>query len=620
MALDGLLPRYGRPPALQDEIVLHRVLWDRPVALWPLYWRSRRNGAEDAGAVRLDRSGDLRIEPGATAAFNTYFGAVFERPWRLHTRAGAFTLSFAQEGAATVRVFRRFPGGARVLLHEEELGGPARIELSPEALHHRQVGLLWFEVTAGSGGAVLQRAEWGVTEAGSPPTAQLAVVICTFNRQAPLGAVLSALAEDRGLDEAVARVIVVNQGAPGLSAHPAVAPAAAALGTRLRVIEQANLGGAGGFGRGMLEALDDSTTTHICLLDDDVRVEPESLRRMAAFFTLAAGEPPVALGGHMLDGLQETVLYEAGAVVRPNWTLQPLNHDQDLRAPERLLRLIDTQPMHYNGWWMFGFDKRLIDRVGMPLPCFIRGDDVEFGLRLHQEGVPTVSLPGVAIWHEPFYLKIGGWQLYYETRNAMIAAALHEAFPPRQAAVLMLKRLLIHLLTYRYYNAALIIRAVRDFREGPAILDRDPRPLHAGLAALRTQWPDATTRREQVLPKATVAQSPRFRLGFAWALLAAVWLNWARPTRAEAGARRLLAKDLVWFRVVREGVLAVDTYWDRDLPTYRRDRAAFRALLREGLGEVWRLWRAPGLRTAWQGGAPKLKSVEFWRHYTGAKP
>ena len=44
----------------------------------------------------------------------------------------------------------------------------------------------------------------------------------------------------------------------------------------------------------------------------------------------------------------------------------------------------------------------------MPLPCFIRADDVEFGLRLHRDGVVTVPRPGVGICHEPFYLKVGG--------------------------------------------------------------------------------------------------------------------------------------------------------------------------------------------------------------------
>jgi len=73
--------------------------------------------------------------------------------------------------------------------------------------------------------------------------------------------------------------------------------------------------------------------------------------------------------------------------------------------------------MHFNGWWMFGFPKRWVERVGMPLPCFIRGDDIEFGMRLHEAGLPTVPLPGVAVWHEPFYLKLGQKKLWGDRRR-----------------------------------------------------------------------------------------------------------------------------------------------------------------------------------------------------------
>jgi galactofuranosylgalactofuranosylrhamnosyl-N-acetylglucosaminyl-diphospho-decaprenol beta-1,5/1,6-galactofuranosyltransferase len=425
---------------------------------------------------------------------------------------------------------------------------------------------------------------------------------------------LTAIASDEGLHTAVPRVIVVNQGRPGLVAQPSIAAAATRLGPRLRVLEQANLGGAGGFGRGLVEALDDQAVTHVCFLDDDVRVEPESLRRMAAFFTLAQDD--VALGGHMLDSVCPTTLYEAGAVVLPNWAPKPLHYGLDLSRPKTLDALLDPYAMHYNGWWMFGFPKRWVDRVGMPLPCFIRGDDIEFGLRLHEAGLPTVAMPGVGVWHEPFYLKIGGWQLYYETRNAVICTALHQDFTPNRIAVLLLKRLLIQLLTYRYYSAALIVRGIEDSLSGPAILDRDPRPLHASLHELRTRYPEGCVQRERVLPLAPVGRSPRFLAGFVMLMMGALLKNWARPTRDDVPSQRLLVRDLVWFRVIGSDCLAVETHWDRELPVFRRNRAHFRHLLIAGLRATWRLRRAaPSLRQDWAAASPRLTSVPFWRNY-----
>jgi len=532
------------------------------------------------GAVQANDDGALQIAQGATVSFDTYFNAVFERHWRLYTCAGALTLSLQVEGRGVVRIWRRSPDAGCALVHEQNIAGPARITLPLDAPHYRQAGLLWFDLTALGGPAVLLGAQWS-TPGTVQPLARLGVVICTFNREPELGAVLAAIAGSEDLGTAVARVVVVNQKRPGLATRPGVRAAA------------------DGFGRGLLEALDDPAVTHACLLDDDVRVEPESRRRMAAFFSLA--QDGIALGGHMLDSVRPTSLYEAGAVVLPNWAPKPLHHGLDLCDPDALDTLLSPGAMHFNGWWMFGFPKQWIERVGMPLPCFIRGDDIEFGMRLHEAGLPTVSLPGVAIWHEPFYLKLGGWQLYYETRNALACAALHQDFAPNRVALLLLKRLLIQLLTYRYYSAALIVRAVEDSLHGPAILDGDPRPLHASLAELRSRYPDAWTRRERVLAAAPVGASPWFRLGFVLAMARALLLNWFRASPADALPRALRVQDLVWFRVMRSDCLAVDTHWDCDFPTFRRSQASFRRLLAAGLRATWQLRRAaPELQRAWQ--------------------
>lgn len=254
----------------------------------------------------------------------------------------------------------------------------------------------------------------------------------------------------------------------------------------------------------------------------------------------------------------------------------------------------------------------------MPLPCFIRGDDVEWGMRLYGRGVPTVPLPGVGIWHEPFYLKSGGWQLYYETRNMLICAALHMNFSPRHVAGQMLMQLMTYLLTYRYYSAALVVRAAEDFLRGPAILDADPQALHASLAKLRALHPEGTVAREVVLWDAPLAAPPHSRMRSAMTLGAVLLRNWRKPSSPTARPRRLPLRDLVWFRVAQSDALAIETHWERELPLFRRDRAQFRALLRAGLRVVRALYAAaPKLRTAWAQEAPRITSVSHWHAYLG---
>ena len=69
----------------QPGVRLQRVILDRPAPLRELYWCVRG----DAG---LQADGALRVEPGASVAFDTYFNALFEHHWRLHTRAASFIL------------------------------------------------------------------------------------------------------------------------------------------------------------------------------------------------------------------------------------------------------------------------------------------------------------------------------------------------------------------------------------------------------------------------------------------------------------------------------------------------------------------------------------------------
>ena len=624
MALDMTEGRTGVVEAagMSRGLRLQRVPLDRPASLRDLYWRGARDGRPAPEAAAPDARGGLRIEAGATAAFDTYFGAFFEHHWRLHTPLSAFTLSLDIEGRARLLLWRLTTHGEEpMLLHDGMVEGRTEVAIPQDASNFRQAGMIWFELTAPDAPVTLRTAEW-LAPGAAPRPVGLAVVICTFNREADLAKVLAEVAGDpelRAEGRGLERIFVVNQGRPGLLGHPGIAPQAARLEGVLRVVEQGNFGGAGGFGRGLLEALDDPAITHVAFIDDDVRLEPESLFRMAGFFAVSKGEE--CLGGHMLDGIRPTTLYEGGAIVRDNWAVHALSHQLDLRSRAVLAGLLEVQAMHYNGWWCFAFPKRLVAEHGMPLPCFIRGDDLEWGLRLHDRGVPTVPLPGVSIWHEPFYMKRNGWQIYYETRNTLICAALHMNFSPRHAATQVLSRLMEYLLTYRYYAAALVIRGVEDFLRGPAILDEDPAALHASLGELRLIHPEGTVRRERVLWDAPLAEVPRSRRRHGTALGKVLWRNLSAPSNPDARPRRVPVRDLIWYRILGSDAVALETYWDRELPVFRRDRTQFRALLRAGLRAVRALYRnAPGLRADWQREMPRITSVAHWRAYLGLPP
>lgn len=598
-----------------DPTLLARVVTDQPASIRPMYWRAIRHPNDGAGAVRADLASDasIAIGPGTTVTFDTYFGAFFEANWWTRTRLREVELQVAAAGRCTVRVLRRV-GDTVHLLSQETIAAdpsvPLRLVVRAETASFRQHGMVYFEIAADRGEpARLVRASWHALAAGAPVA--LGIVVCTFNREPWVGDLLSAATRDAVVAAAFERVVVVNQGTPGLRTHPAVAAPAGVLGERLTVIEQRNLGGAGGFTRGMVETLDDPSLTHVLLLDDDIDLEPDTLVRIRAFLAHADGD--VALGGQMLDRIQAMKLYEGGAIIEAkSWFPKPVQHDLDLRDVLTLGSVATPPASHYNGWWCFAVRLDTVRAQGLPLPVFIRGDDAEYGIRLGQAGIDTVTLPGIAVWHEPFYLKLGGWHLYYETRNLLILAALHRDATGAAMARRQLRMFLLHLLTFRYAGAALILRGIEDFLEGPAILDGDPGALHQRVVSLAAAAAPDRMARTTVVEDARLPGLPRGRLGYAMWLAFVLVRSALVPARDED--RRVVVGEFAWVTLRHLDSAVLDNWWEERMPIHRRSRERFLALVPPAVSLLWRLFRTgPAVVAQWRAAAPGLTGLARWR-------
>ncbi len=599
----------GSIPGRRQPFVLQRVLTECETDRQALYWRNPDD------AVTCDGDACLGVGAGAVLSFDTYFNSFFEAQWRRYTVLDVLVLQVEVEGAGTLRVHRQALGCKR-LVHEQAVSeGRTTVRLANGAINFRQHGVLSMELEAGDQPLKFVSGCW-LAEQAPVLDVGLAVVFCTFNREADIARVLGRLALDPGAVERLGRIYVIDQGRPGLGQHPAMHDAVRRLGDQVRLIRQANFGGCGGFTRGLIAACEEPGMTHAVLLDDDIRIEPDCLLRMAAFFSLCRQD--LVLGGHMLDLLQPTTLYEAGAVITDrHWNFVPQHYELDIGRPGSLEVLSRPAAVHYNGWWCCGLPLSLVRRYGLPMPCFIRGDDVELGVRLHQQGVPTVSMPGIAVWHEPFYLKLGSWQLYYETRNMLVTATLH-GLSGRLGMVRRIARQVIgNLLTFRYYSAALVLQAARDFLAGPAIMHAPPLPLHTGLAALKERFPPATTRRELVLQDQALARAPIGKARCIGLLISLLARNALAPT-PEAPARLLDASHHNWLEMRGVDHVAVETWWDSERPTYSRSREHHRLLLAEAIPLLFRLYRdLPKVGAAWRTAFPAMVAMPFWRRYLG---
>lgn len=585
-----------------NPVTLQRIVPPRGVETAELYARHEPPGVAPRTA--------LTIPPGTALDLDCYFNAFDEQAWLRHTRCRSLTLALELAGLGRVEIWRHSPHAPPALIAEAEAAA-GRVTLDvPPPPHPRAAGRLAARIRVPAGASAAARLESGAWLArAEPDPISLVPVICTMDREEHLARLLAALARDAAALAATAAIVVVNHGAPNLAGRLLIP---AALRRKLRLFEQRNVGGAGGFSRGMLEARA-AGATHLLLMDDDVELEPEAVLRAHRFLALCRA--PTVLAGHMLDVFRPTHLYEAGAqLIDRKLAFAPLHGGAELSRPGALDRFLLDTPMHYNGWWFMALPASLLDDAGWPMPCFIRGDDVEFGRRLHDRGTKFVAVLGVGIWHEPFYAKLGSWHVYYEMRNMAVLAACHLPDASRRIATVLLTWLVAELLMYRYQRAALILRAGRDFLAGPAIFAEPPRALHASLAAIRARYPAETASREHVVPIRPPVGGPRGRAAFLAGVLRALLAEGLRPD----GTRRVIAvepRDHLWFRVRGADAVIAREAWEDEWPLYRRSRATFRHLFRETIKLAWQLRRLPRVVAAWRAAHAGFTTEAAWRAY-----
>jgi galactofuranosylgalactofuranosylrhamnosyl-N-acetylglucosaminyl-diphospho-decaprenol beta-1,5/1,6-galactofuranosyltransferase len=233
----------------------------------------------------------------------------------------------------------------------------------------------------------------------------------------------------------------------------------------VRIIPNRNLGGAGGFARGLLEVRRDGWATHMLFMDDDVSFHPEVIGRTIGLLEHAAS-PQLCVSGAMLREEQPQLQHEAGAgwapfAVHP-W--RPIGKDRDLSDEEKLPQNDLDYPIDYSGWWFFAFPLSLT--ADNPLPVFVRGDDVLFSL-LHARP-HAISANGIGVWHQDFEYKNGPSAFYYEARNiALVNTIAIDGYEAKHLRRRFLALAMRALLAMKYDSAEATIRGIRDFLRGP---------------------------------------------------------------------------------------------------------------------------------------------------------
>ncbi|HZA16012.1 MAG TPA: glycosyltransferase [Pseudonocardiaceae bacterium] len=221
------------------------------------------------------------IQPHAQLSTNAFFGRFPASYWQRWTEVTQVEVS------AIVR------GTGRITVRASDSAGDARTvaTVMVEGAQHEQVrlsarigrfvdgGAMWLEASTGEAALVLDTVHWSVARPARDR--RTAVVICTYNRADDCLHTLQTLSLDDTALSIVDTVYVVDQGNDTVESRPGFAEVGRTLGPKLHYLRQSNLGGAGGFTRGLYEATEVNPTevspvdhAHILFMDDDIMLEP----------------------------------------------------------------------------------------------------------------------------------------------------------------------------------------------------------------------------------------------------------------------------------------------------------------------------------------------------------
>ncbi len=588
------LPAAGR-------IVAQRGLFTGPSALVPedLYARVER------GAARRERT-RVELGPASAVSTNTYFGRFHATYWQRWTAAPDVEVELVVSGTGRVRLMASDTNKVWRIVAAHDARGATGEAVRMVGPIDRFVdgGGMWLELTTETGELTVADVRWTVADDRHRTPSD--VVICTYNRVDECLRTLMGLASDPEALATVAAVQVVDQGSDPLESRLEFAEVATALGGRLRYVRQPNLGGAGGFTRGMFDATaaapeDDHD---VLLLDDDILLEPEILIRLTAF--AACTTHPTIVGGQMLNLLHPAHLHISAERADPEllWVGIPMPDALEeaylLGSDERLLpigqeRRVDTE---YNGWWACLVPAAIIRAIGYPLPLFFQWDDIEFGYRARAHGFPTVALPGAGVWHADFGWKDWDeWHRYFNMRNGLITAALHTGFSRKRILRRLGTLLSQYLVAMHYGLAATMVKAVEDFLEGPEALADGSVNAATEIRRIRAAYPETVVHpmREltTLVPDFRDAQTvrsanPPGRERLTW-LKRAVYLAADRPGRVGF----VPAGDAHWWHVSTFQRAMVTDMGETGFRVRARDRAKALDLARRGARALARL-RAEG--------------------------
>lgn len=543
--------------------------------------------------------GGADFGPGGRMSTATYYNLFNLGKWRKNCGELPLELQLTGRGRFVLSVSVATPStSTRQIFNETvELDGLFRQAIDTEHLDHSS-SVLFFELTALDRGR-LDNFAWA-TSAQPRRTPELTLAVTTFRRETEVANTVARFRRYRAESEVGThiRMVIVDNGSTVTIDD----------GDGVNVIRNENLGGSGGFARGLIAAKA-AGASHCLFMDDDAAIQMEAFSRTWWFLAYAL-DPRTAVAGGMINAAYRWQIWENGASFDRG--CKPLYGGLDLRKRKTVFNMeyettASAPSDFYAGWWFFAFP--VAQAKHLPFPFFVRGDDVSFSL---VNDFNTVTLPGVASIQESFTDK-GSPQTWYLDFRSHLAHHLNGSAKQRswrELQRMVLNFYLRNVLRFHYDTLSAINLALEDVMKGPEFFDEnaDMAQRRADLKALTTSesWQPLTS-------------TPRERLGRYPRPLRALWLVTLNGHLAPIGDR--LGSKLTLSAPYREdyrktyGANQITFLNSDGTAAYvvHRDRRRFWTESRRLWKNTMRLRRSyPKLVREWQQGYGDMTSYAYW--------
>lgn len=435
----------------------------------------------------------LTISPMGTVRTDTYFNAFGVRYWAEKTAINSVTASIAiARGSGTIRFFHKSA------VHDVPLGEPVCFDDTEAKTFDAQFliqnlrdGFVYWIVAAERETVVLDAVY--TTEDIPLRSVTLGVIVTTFRRENEVRDTIQRFSRSTLPGDGHRLLVVDNGGSLETGTFDGG-----------EIIANRNLGGAGGFARGLIELRQREGFTHALFMDDDALTHLDSISRTITILSYARSET-MAVSGSMLVREAPWILFEAGGEMK-RFGVRPIKHRIDLRPAASLLSIDVPVRVDYGAWWFFAFSLSQVKQLSFPF--FVRGDDIHFSIA---HGFDIITPNGVAIWQDDFYDRFTPTTEYLAHRSDLLIALLRSSgsvFSRLGLARRATRAVRADAAAYRYSVAAARVEAIADVLKGPDFWRENP-SAETRLEQLKSRYREDYVRKESGAPTSSLSDSRR---------------------------------------------------------------------------------------------------------------